>query len=179
MALTKGFKKFVGLIGTVVVVAGVAVAFHKGLFNIHKSDTQDASVPTFQSSAPTASVAPQASVMPSNFKASADSLASITQNCVVRISVENPSEPIYGETGGMPHGFNYDFAKLLFAQPEFAQKCPNGVAIDTKHEVDTYENVPRQLLLTQNGATTVDIAMDGLTYSDNSPAQASCTRRHT
>jgi ABC-type amino acid transport substrate-binding protein len=171
MALTKGFKKFVGLIGTVVVVAGVAVAFHKGLFNIHKSDTQDASVPTFQSSAPTASVAPQASVMPSNFKASADSLASITQNCVVRISVENPSEPIYGETGGMPHGFNYDFAKLLFAQPEFAQKCPNGVAIDTKHEVDTYENVPRQLLLTQNGATTVDIAMDGLTYSDNSPAQ--------
>jgi hypothetical protein len=86
----------------------------------------------------------------------------------VRISVENPSEPIYGETNGQPHGFNYEFAKLLFGQKEFASNGP--IAIDTRHEVSTYKDVPKQLLLSDNGAPTVDIAMDGLTFPDNQPA---------
>lgn len=163
MALTAGAKK--GLIGLVAIglIAGGIVGYQK-----YKAQHPSTDVTFAQQSLPTQS-APQASVVPASFKPQADSLASIAQNCVVRVSVENPSEPIYGETGGVPHGFNYDFAKLLFAQPEFAKSCPQGVAIDTKHEVDSYENVPRQLLLSQNGASTVDIGMDGLTYPDNTP----------
>jgi ABC-type amino acid transport substrate-binding protein len=41
--------------------------------------------------------------------------------------------------------------------------------IDTHHEVDTYADVPKQLLLSENGSPTVDLAMDGLTYADNTP----------
>lgn len=170
MAFT-GLGKAIAL-GLVCGVVGAGIWGFNHYKATHPSSSLD--MPSFSQpqSAPIAQAqVPIASVTPANFKPAADSLASITQNCVVRISVENPSEPIYGETGGIPHGFNYDFAKLLFAQPEFTAKCPNGVAIDTHHEVDTYENVPRQLLLTQNGASVVDIAMDGLTYSDNSPAQ--------
>jgi|SRR5476651_71961 len=172
MALTKGASTALKLLGILAVVGGVGYAYHagyfgKGMAKVTQSTQQNTELTSSQVTSP---AAPVQSVPSANFKPTADALASITQNCVVRISVENPSEPIYGETNGVPHGFNYDFAKLLFAQPDFAQKCPNGVALDTKHEVDSYENVPRQLLLSQNGATTVDIAMDGLTYADNAPA---------
>ena len=167
MALT-GAGKLAVLVVVGAVVAGGIYGYKKYSASHQSVDTQlSYSQPTQAAPANIPAPAPQQA----NFKPAADALASITQNCVVRISVENPSEPIYGETGGLPHGFNYDFAKLLFAQPEFTQKCPSGVAIDTHHEVDTYENVPRQLLLSQNGASVVDIAMDGLTYPDNEPAQ--------
>lgn len=169
MALT-GAGKLAVLVIVAGAVAGGIYGYKQYAKNHQNADLQVPSFSQSSNSAPMASVQSQANVMPANFKPQADSLASITQNCVVRVSVENPSEPIYGETSGVPHGFNYDFARLLFSQPAFAGHCPNGVTVDTHHEVDAYENVPRQLLLTQNGGSVVDIGMDGLTFSDNQPA---------
>ncbi|QVN18950.1 transporter substrate-binding and LysM peptidoglycan-binding domain-containing protein [Burkholderia pyrrocinia] len=97
-----------------------------------------------------------------------DTLQRILSTHVVRISVQNPSEPIYGEPNGVPHGFNWDFAHLLFAQPKFAATGP--IKIDTHHEVDAYVDVPRQLLASTGGQPSVDVAMDGLTFPDNTPA---------
>jgi ABC-type amino acid transport substrate-binding protein len=170
MALTGAGKGVV--LALVCLAVGGGIYGYKQYAKTHQG-ANELQIPSFSqsssNSAPVASVPQQTNVMPASFKPQADSLASITQNCVVRVSVENPSEPIYGETNGMPHGFNYDFAKLLFAQPAFTEHCPNGVTVDTHHEVDAYENVPRQLLLTQNGGSVVDIGMDGLTFSDNQP----------
>lgn len=98
----------------------------------------------------------------------ADTLQRILTTHVVRISVENPSEPIYGEVNGAPHGFNWAFAQLLFGQPEFRANGP--ITVDTHHEADAYADVPRQLLATSGGQPAVDIAMDGLTFPDDTPA---------
>lgn len=96
-----------------------------------------------------------------------DALKSIVGNGVVRISVENPSAPFYTDDNGQISGFNVEFAHLLFAQQEFGGK---PIQIDTRHEVQTYAEVPKQLLATDNsGNATVDIAMDGLTFDDDEP----------
>ncbi|WP_277049516.1 transporter substrate-binding domain-containing protein [Caballeronia mineralivorans] len=171
MKLQPGFKKFISLLGIVVVLGSAAYVYRSGVFS-SKSSTSFAtdSMQSQAGSAQTPVPITQAAQDPNgvaNFKPSQDSLQSILQNRRVRISVENPSEPIYGETNGVPHGFNFEFAMLLFAQPEFNKGGP--IAIDTHHEVDTYKDVPRQLLVSTNGAPTVDIAMDGLTFPDNSP----------
>jgi ABC-type amino acid transport substrate-binding protein len=167
MSFTKRFKKFVGLM----VVAGAAIG---GLYGYkHYAATQHDQVvaaatmqgPQSMTATQPATASPQAipQVQPV-----ADGLQSILQNRVVRISVENPSEPFYGEANGVPHGFNVEFAHLLFAQPEFAKN--GAVTIDTHHEVSTYADVPRQLLVNDGTGHTVDVAMDGLTFADNVPA---------
>jgi ABC-type amino acid transport substrate-binding protein len=100
-----------------------------------------------------------------------DTLKSILNNGVVRVSVENPSRPFYSDAGGKPEGFNVDFARLLFAQREFTSQNHPTVVVDTQHGVDTYPAVPAQLTQTGNdGNPTVDIAMDGLTFADDTPA---------
>jgi ABC-type amino acid transport substrate-binding protein len=86
-------------------------------------------------------------------------LASIIESGVVRASVQNPSRPFYTNEGSRPSGFNVDFMNILFAQSEFGGR----VKVDTSAAVDTYEDVPKQLL---NGRR-VDIAIDGLTFNDN------------
>jgi ABC-type amino acid transport substrate-binding protein len=112
----------------------------------------------------------QAAALPAGFTPNKNTLQSILSNGLVRISVENPSEPFYGEQAGVPHGFNVDFAKLLFADSSFTRDG-KVIAVDTHHEVDTYPGVPAQLLQTDaNGNHVVDIAMDGLTFPDNTPA---------
>jgi LysM repeat protein len=50
--------------------------------------------------------------------------------------------------------------KALFAQSEFGNR---EIKLDTDHEVDAYEKVPKQLLQ----GTSVDIAIDGLTFNDD------------
>lgn len=171
MAFTSGFKKLVSLVATVAVVGGAIFAYKQGYFGQHNStqvagiDTGNAGQSMQMAQAPTPS---QPQTDTSNGAApSRDTLQSILQNHTVRISVENPSEPIYGETNGVPHGFNYDFAQLLFAQPEFNKG--GVIKIDTHHEVEAYQDVPRQLLVSSNGAPVTDIAMDGLTFPDNTP----------
>jgi ABC-type amino acid transport substrate-binding protein len=103
----------------------------------------------------------------SAYVAQQDTLKSILTNRVVRVSVENPSDPFYSSEGGLPHGFNVDFDKLLFGQSEFGAAT---IRVDTKHEVTTYAAVPQQLLINDgDGHPVVDIAMDGLTFQDNTP----------
>lgn len=117
-----------------------------------------------------AAKSPAADTMPASFKPDQDTLKSIINNGVVRVSVQNPSEPFFGENGGSAHGFNVDFARLLFADPSFTT-AGKQIVLDTRHEVDTYEGVPKQLLKADsNGNHVVDIAMDGLTFPDNSPS---------
>jgi len=160
MALTKGFK-FVSIVLIAGALAG-GYAYWKGH---HQPDHSNPDITYAPQSLP-AQQATQQPTPQANFQPSADSLQSILTNHTVRISVQNPSEPIYGESNGTPHGFNYDFAQLLFAQPEFAKNGP--ITVDTHHEVDTYKDVPRQLLV-NNGGAVVDVAMDGLTFPDDTP----------
>jgi ABC-type amino acid transport substrate-binding protein len=88
-------------------------------------------------------------------------LANILTSGVVRVSVQNPSKPFYYQDNrGTAKGFNVDFMKALFAQSEFGN---HEIKLDTSHEVDAYEKVPKQLL--QGNA--VDIAIDGLTFNDD------------
>ncbi len=89
------------------------------------------------------------------------SLANILSSGAVRVSVQNPSKPFYyHDNRGTAKGFNVDFMKALFAQSEFGNR---EIKLDTEHEVDAYEKVPKQLL--QGNA--VDIAIDGLTFNDD------------
>ncbi|SFZ76482.1 transporter substrate-binding and LysM peptidoglycan-binding domain-containing protein [Chitinimonas taiwanensis] len=95
-----------------------------------------------------------------------NSYQSIVEKGVVRVSVQAPAKPFYWLEGGAPKGFNVEFMKLLFAQSEFTQTHPK-IVLDTEHAVDTYPAVPEQLLKTDSrGKPVVDIAIDGLTFTD-------------
>jgi ABC-type amino acid transport substrate-binding protein len=161
MAFTPGFKKFIGLVCTVAVVGGALYAYRHGYFGRRDGAPMLA---MSQSDAATS--------IAGNYSANVDTsntLKAIKDKGIVRISVENPSEPFFGESGNIPHGFNVEFAQLLFADPSFGGASP--ITIDTHHEVDTYARVPQQLLQADAaGNHTVDIAMDGLTLADNTPA---------
>lgn len=88
-------------------------------------------------------------------------LGNIIANGTVRVSAQNPSKPFYFRYNrGTAKGFNVDFMKALFAQSEFGG---HDIKLDTSHEVDAYEKVPKQLL----DGNTVDIAIDGLTFNDD------------
>ncbi len=92
---------------------------------------------------------------------SGTTLAHIIANGAVRVSVQNPSKPFFfRDNRGAAKGFNVDFMKALFAESEFGGR---DVKLDTSHEVDAYEKVPKQLL----EGNTVDIAIDGLTFNDD------------
>lgn len=91
---------------------------------------------------------------------------SILDKGTVRVSVQSPAKPFYYVENGKPQGFNYEFLKVLFAQSEFTPKG-GQVNVDTDHVVDTYPDVPAALLKNDNrGNSTVDIAIDGLTFTD-------------
>ena len=105
----------------------------------------------------TQTVATLADVAPIEVK-SGSALSNIINNGVVHASVQNPSVPFYSNDGGRPKGFNVDFMKILFSQSEFK----GNIKVDTSNAVDTYENVPKQLL----DGKKVDIAIDGLTFND-------------
>jgi ABC-type amino acid transport substrate-binding protein len=107
---------------------------------------------------------------PVQVKPAPNSLESIQANGVVRISNENPSEPFFGVAGGAAHGFNVDFAKLIFADSSFTSAAHPVITLDTNHSVSEYADVPKQLLAKTDGNYTVDIAMDGLTFPNETPA---------
>lgn len=92
--------------------------------------------------------------------------AAVLESGTVRVSVQSPSKPFLFTENGTVGGFNYEFLKLLFKQAEFNQKG-SEIKIDVGHLVDTYADVPKALLKTDGqGKPTVDIAIDGLTFSD-------------
>lgn len=81
---------------------------------------------------------------------------------VVHVGVQSPSKPFFSVEHGATQGFNVDFMTLLFQQPEFTSKHAQ-ITINTDRMVDTYADVPATLLKDP----TVDIAIDGLTFSDS------------
>lgn len=86
----------------------------------------------------------------------------------VNVSVQSPSKPFHYVVNGMPKGFNVEFLNLLFAESEFTagKKTINVNTVD--NIVDEYSAVPKQLLKTdKQGAPVVDIAIDGLTFTDS------------
>ncbi|WP_031363021.1 transporter substrate-binding domain-containing protein [Caballeronia sordidicola] len=112
-----------------------------------------------------------ASSTPSGPAPTSDTLKAILSSGVVRVSVENPSKPFYSEDNGKAQGFNVDFANLLFSQKEFASGDHGSIRVDTRHGVDTYPAVPAQLTQSdKHGDAVVDVAMDGLTFPDDTPS---------
>ncbi len=109
-------------------------------------------------SATVVSAVPDNSVQPRAEAKAGGRLETIQETGVVRVSVQNPSKPFFVNDGGRAKGFNVDFMKILFSQNEFK----GDIKLDTDHAVDTYANVPQQLLSNKN----VDIAIDGLTFND-------------
>ncbi|WP_244131254.1 transporter substrate-binding and LysM peptidoglycan-binding domain-containing protein [Burkholderia gladioli] len=171
--------KFGGLVLIAGALVGGYVAWKHGVFGspaapaVSTMDIGSQSAPlTPQPTSPaplaqTAATPPAAN--PVGFQPSRNTLQSIISNGLVRVSVENPSEPFYGEASGVPHGFNVEFANLLFSRPEFSRQ--KQVVVDTRHEVNQYADVPAQLLKTDSaGNPVVDVAMDGLTFPDNTPS---------
>jgi ABC-type amino acid transport substrate-binding protein len=181
MALTRLGRNLIIVVGIAVVGGGgYWYAKHAGLLDKHPATVQQAwtqsdSSPTSQEVSSQAQVPVQTPsqpmAQPSNFQPSTDALKSILTNCVVRVSVENPSDPFYNDDSGQVSGFNVDFARLLFADSAFTSQSRCGpIRVDMNHEVSEYSQVPKQLLVKDaNGAYTVDIAMDGLTYQDDQP----------
>ena len=86
-------------------------------------------------------------------------LAVINQTGVVHASVQSPSVPFFSVENGKAKGFNVDFMHMLFKQSEFVGR----ITVDTSSTVETYADVPKQLLSNKN----VDIAIDGLTFNDD------------
>ena len=159
-------KKVLGAV-VVLIVMGLAWFFTQGPGALMLQGR----MPPVQPVATAAPAFAPAPVTPPGFQPAADALQSIKTNGIVRVSNQNPSEPFYGVASGVPHGFNVEFAKLLFADPSFASPSRPGITVDFNHSVDTYAGVPQQLLAKDSaGNATVDVAMDGLTFADNSPA---------
>lgn len=174
-------KKLIGAVAFLVFIAAAWFVQQGGFSKIQtgystvQSSATDASPAKAEQGVDLGSTVPAAKnttvdTIPASFKPDQDTLKSIINNGVVRVSVQNPSEPFYGENSGSPHGFNVEFARLLFADPSFAT-AGKQVVLDTHHEVDTYEGVSKQLLQADSsGNHVVDIAMDGLTFPDNTPS---------
>lgn len=92
---------------------------------------------------------------------------SIVDSGTVRVSVQSPSKPFFYVDKGSPTGFNYDFMSLLFSQSEFSSKGALILLDVGSNIVDTYAAVPEALLKSDNrGKPVVDIAIDGLTFSN-------------
>jgi ABC-type amino acid transport substrate-binding protein len=173
MAMTKLGRNLVIIVGVAVVGGGgYAGVKHFGLLDPKPQQyvAQQATPQDFSQQA-----APQASVQPAPatpYVPAADTFKSILNNGVVRVSVENPSQPFFNDEGGQISGFNVDFAHLLFQDSGFVSLAGGRtIQVDMNHEVAEYEQVPKQLLVNgPSGAPTVDIAMDGLTFPDNTPS---------
>ena len=171
----RNHEKLLGAIAFLVVLVGVWIVHQGGLSTlIPAHDAAPASTSAQGGdSGPSTQASPSSNVLPAGFTPQASALKSIAENGIVRISVQNPSEPFFGEDKGTPHGFNVEFARLLFADPSFSHGG-KPVVVDTRHEVDTYPGVPKQLLDTDaKGNHVVDVAMDGLTFPDNTPSASS------
>lgn len=156
-------KPFPRLVLIAVAVGGAMYGFIK--YNESRKQDGGATPTPMVQSAPAAPAKPAVEAQPVA-NAASDTYSAIVDKGVVRASVQSPSPPFYYVENGRPQGFNYEFLKVLFAQSEFVQKHKQ-ITVDTDHVVDTYPAVPEALLKTDNrGKSTVDIAIDGLTLSD-------------
>lgn len=100
----------------------------------------------------------------SNSVPSGNTLQSILDSGVIKAGVQSPSRPFYFVEGGSAKGFNVEFLRILMSQPAFAKGA--SIKVDTSYVVDTYAAVPEALLKSAGGKAVVDIAIDGLTFSN-------------
>jgi ABC-type amino acid transport substrate-binding protein len=151
----------------------IATVVGGGIFGAIKfTGSQDAAVssaPAPSSPAPAATVAqptPVANTPASAAAQAGSALKNILEKGVVRAGVQSPADPFFLVDRGQAKGFNVDFMKVLFAQPEF-QSSMGAIEINTETTVDTYDEVPQTLLKRDHrGAPVVDVAIDGLTFTD-------------
>ena len=165
-------KKLLGAIAFIVILLAAWVYQQGGLEQFQKGHTDSPAVVVAPEQPVAAPVQPRAAVAEPREAAdnlSRNALKRILATGIVRVSVQNPSEPFYERKDRIAHGFNVDFARLLFSDASFSISG-RSVMVDMNHEVDAYTDVPRQLLQADaGGIPVVDIAMDGLTFPDNSP----------
>jgi ABC-type amino acid transport substrate-binding protein len=153
------------------VVAGIAYSINKLLPSKTQSSVADSSsVPSSTSGEVLNAVKTQSknnSIEEKSLQTNGTTYQSIIDKGVVRVSVQSPAKPFFYVEKGVPAGFNYDFLKILFAQSEFTLKHQK-ITLDTDNVVDTYSAVPEALLKLDNrGGHNVDIAIDGLTFSND------------
>lgn len=146
-------KAVLAFLATILIVFGGQAVLNSGLVS-GMTKKNDSSSQTSQSKSTRSSDSAPV--------ASGNSMKSIVDSGVVRVSVQSPSKPFFSIERGAPQGFNYDFMKMLFAQSEFTGKHAR-IAIDTDNVVDTYAEVPAALLKSDK----VDIAIDGLTFTND------------
>ncbi len=127
----------------IVVLAVAGVFYDKDFRNKVNSVVPAATVDAVKAGAPTPA---------------SGALQNILEKGVLRASVQDPSKPFYHTESGRAKGFNVEFLNALLAQSEFGGK----VKLDATHTVQTYADVPKQLL----EKNKVDIAIDGLTFND-------------
>lgn len=154
----------------ILIVAVVGAGIYGALKFTGGQDTpptaaQGAQQPVQPQSTATTAGAVTTAVPPAAAQASG-TLKNILEKGVVRAGVQSPADPFFLVDRGQAKGFNVDFMKLLFAQTEF-QSSMGAIEINTDTTVDTYDEVPQTLLKRDHrGAPVVDVAIDGLTFTD-------------
>ena len=155
MAIKAGGKAII--IGLIVAIGG---------FGVYKSGMLEKAEVAAKQSQPQSDSTPlsTASRKESNTVPSGNSLQSILDTGVIKAGVQSPSRPFYFVEGGSAKGFNVEFLRILMAQPAFSKGA--SIKVDTSYVVDTYAAVPEALLKSTGGKAVVDIAIDGLTFSN-------------
>lgn len=156
------------LILIVAVVAGLGFGISKFLPQGTSSTAAPVSQDNLPAPAPTSPSFAAVTTAPATATVSAQrgALERIAEKGVVRVAVQSPSKPFFYLDNGVSKGFNVEYLKLLFSQPQFTTGNKQ-IVLDTGHGVDTYPDVPKALLKKDSrGNATVDIAIDGLTFSD-------------
>lgn len=154
----------------ILIVAVVGAGIYGALKFTGGQDTppaaaQGAQQPVQPQSTATTAGASTTAVQPAAAQASG-TLKNILEKGVVRAGVQSPADPFFLVDRGQAKGFNVDFMKVLFAQTEF-QSSMGAIEINTDTTVDTYDEVPQTLLKRDHrGAPVVDVAIDGLTFTD-------------
>lgn len=155
----------------ILIVAFVGSGIYGAMKLTGGQDAQPAAAPNVQQSLQAqAPVAQPAGAAPAPAPVAAQAsttLKNILEKGVVRAGVQSPADPFFLVDRGQAKGFNVDFMKVLFAQPEF-QTSVGPIEINTDVTVDTYDAVPQTLLKRDHrGNPVVDLAIDGLTFTDS------------
>lgn len=153
----------------ILIVAVVGAGIYGALKFTGGQDVQAEAPQSAQQPAPAAAISqttPVAITSAWTAPQAGSTLKNILEKGVVRAGVQSPADPFFLVERGQAKGFNVDFMKLLFAQAEF-QSSMGAIEINTDITVDTYDEVPQTLLKRDHrGTSVVDVAIDGLTFTD-------------
>lgn len=89
----------------------------------------------------------------------------IIERGLLRMGALENAEPFYFVKDGIQSGFNYEFLQLLVKNSTFSGG--KSIYLNVGALADQYPKVPELLLLkNRSGDSQVDVALDGLTFSD-------------